>query len=308
MMFSATSIQVRSKPGVPAVLASLGSLPLLGSVFTGFVVGSLLGFQLALVCIVSGMLAGAWLRGKGGALFRRAFEGPHAGAPGRARESAVAARLYTAWTVVNLAIQAVVLQALCGGTWLAAALLAAVALSRVPALRRHVPAAAGAIVLLLFYPVCLGLMASCAAASTWAQVLAAPASLSGAPAVVGAMAWVTLASLAGAAKTPQWRAVNELRDGWWRATGAAGLAVKLPACLLGILISASYYDANGFQANFGKALSWVIGSSAFCTRWMVVAVFAAGLCSMSMDIFTMLRSRKFEWFSQGVVAGAPWRP
>lgn len=308
MMFSARSIQVRSKPSALAVLGSLGSLPLLGSVFTGFVLGGLLGFRQALVCIVSGTLAAAWLRSKGRDLRCRAVDASRAARPGNARKSAVAERLFTLWTVVNIAIHVVVLEALCGPTWLAVAGLAGVSISRMQPARQNAQALAGGIVLLLFYPVCLGLIASCVAASTWVQILATPASMSGVAPVLGGIAWVTLASLVGASMDPQGGAVNGVRGAWWRANGAAWLVLKFPACFLGILVSASYYDAHGFQAGFGKALSWAVWSSTFCTRWIVVAVFVAGLSAMSRDIFMQLRSRKFEWFSQGVIAGASRRP
>jgi hypothetical protein len=284
-----TGTSISESPGYAAVaaLASLGSFPLLGCVFTGFILGGLLGFGPALAVMLMLSAAGSWLR----------LARPFATRPGGSR-GLVVAGLVTLWGLANLVLYASVLRALCGNAWFALLLAVAALAWATRSLRHSLPAVAAGIALLAFHPVCLGLIASCAGASTWPQLFATTAQSAGVWPALSSLAWVALATLVG-----EWHdsglGGGSRASGAWRAQLATCLLLKLPATLLGLLAGLSYYDVHGSRAGFAQTVSWAVQNSTFCARWFVAMALMAGLLALVRWVLEFLLSDNWGGLPQG---------
>ena len=278
-----------------SALVCLGSFPLLGAAYTGFALGSLLGFEKALICL--GFLALA-------AVLARVPRPVHLRAQAQFTRSAPARSLVGSalqdgvqilWVAAHVVLYVVVLRALCGDAWLPVLFAASLLACGTHWLARQCSALGSGAALLAFHPLCLGLIASCVVASTWPQLLTTtPPAGSATSAVVGGL-WLALAALAAVSTDSAWGGFEAgARD--WRLRLAFCLLFNVPATFLGILASASHYDVSGAGSSFVEALLWAVHNSSFCARWFVALACAAGLLTLMRKV-----SGFFEPGRRGVV-------
>lgn len=292
-MSSGTSISEAPGQAAAMALVSLGSFPLLGSVFTGFVLSGLFGFKQALVCLLLVAAAGIWLRVGGRAILFDQWGGHRDGSQAGMRNLA-GGGLVALWGAANITLYALVLRSLCGDAWFMLLSAGAALAWAARSLRQTLPTFAAGIALLAFHPVCLGLIASCADASTWQQLFAASTPGGGFVSTLASAAWVVLATLASEWHQPASGTMAEAPDGW-RMPLASCLLLKLPACFLGLLAGVSYYDVHGFRAGFVETISWVVRHSNFCARWFVVLALMAGFLALVRKVFGFLFSENWGW-------------
>lgn len=258
-----------------AALAPLGSFPLLGFALTGFILGGMLPFGEAFGCLLLMAVAGPWLRQRTSA----ASPGTRAAAPSPEARHPFAGRLAALWALANLGLYAAMFHALSDDAWFVLLGLAAgLAWAARPA-RRAMPAVASGFALLAFYPVCLGLIASCADASTWPQLFSTSPPQVGPWDALSGLTWLVLAALASERQQAGPSALPKV-FGHWKLRLASCCLLKLPAGLLGLMIAAAYYDVHGFRGGFLDAFSWAVGRGDFCAPWFVAMVMAAGFLTL----------------------------
>lgn len=294
-MSSGTPIGEHPGYAAAADLVSLGSFPLLGCMFSGFVLGGLFGFWSSLAGILLLAAPQTWLRRS----WRGHPRGSHRAAPWSEARSLAGDRLAVLSGLVNIVLYAVVLRALCGDTRFALLLAVAGLLWAARSLRNKLSACAAGVAWLTFHPLCLGLIASCAGASTWPQLFATPAQSRALWPGLSCLAWVGLATLASAWQQPGF-GVMATSPRHWSIDFAACLLWRLPASFLGLLAGVSYYDVHGSRAGFAQTLSWVVGSSTFCARWFVALTLMAGLLALVRRLSGLLLSMASEEACRGV--------
>lgn len=258
-----------------AALAPLGSFPLLGFALTGFILGGMLPFGPAFGCLLLMAVAAPWLRQRTSAV----SPGTRASAPSLEARHPFAGRLAALWALANIGLYAAMFHALSDDAWLVLlAVVAGLAWAARPA-RQAMPAIASGFALLAFYPVCLGLIASCANASTWPQLFSTSPPRVGAWDALSGLTWLVLAGLASERQQPG-RSVLPTAFGHWKLRLASCCLLKLPAGLLGLMVAAAYYDVHGFRGGFLDAFSWAVGRGDFCAPWFVAMVMAAGFLTL----------------------------
>ncbi len=273
-MSSGSTSHPSSAFAVAAAFASVGSLPLLGFVFTGFLLGGLFSFVQALALLACTAVAAMVL----GSRWRSVTPAARRGLPTVLRGPGATA-LVALWGLTNVGLYLALLGALCGDPGVIL-LFACAALGGAAGLRhRRAAMVAAGFALVAFGPLCLGLVATCAGASTWSQLLHASAPAVPAWYAPAGLAWLVLSAVASERYEFDLCAARQVPE-QRRTRLATHLLLKLPAGLLGLLVGTAYYGVHGARTGFVEALCWAIQGGEFLAPWFVVMVLSAGFMAL----------------------------